>query len=199
MTTSPRYHHIVAAYSVSAAGNLVLERAIDLARRNPGYALHVIHAIDAHAGTPLVGLEGKPDYVYADAVQAALADLVVGRITAQKIPAPHEIHFNVHARIGKPAEQVLHLARELGAELILVGSHDHSRLERALVGSTSNAIVRGAACSVLVVRPREEGVKLAEITDAPHGEHHPHHARQPHRYTYHDDIVTHRPADWPLF
>jgi nucleotide-binding universal stress UspA family protein len=55
-------------------------------------------------------------------------------------------------KAGSPHEQLLRLAREEGAQLIVVGARGHSALERMLFGSTSRQLVREAPCPVLVVR-----------------------------------------------
>ncbi len=193
MTNRP--HQIVVAYSVGPGGAAVLERAVDFAAQEPNRVLHVVHAMDAHAGTPLLPLTGSCDYAYAEAVQAELIRITGGVLIARK--APHEIHFFCHARIGKAAEEILEVAREVGAELILVGSHDKTALERMLLGSTSTAVVRAASCSVLVVRARNyRAVDLLDVQP----DDHPHHTyKPPHRYVYHDERVVKRPTDWPLF
>jgi nucleotide-binding universal stress UspA family protein len=59
---------------------------------------------------------------------------------------------------GAPATAILARARRLGARAIVVGSRGHGALSRLVLGSTSLAVVRQAACAVLVVRSR-----LAEV------------------------------------
>ncbi|MCC6997175.1 MAG: universal stress protein [Deltaproteobacteria bacterium] len=46
-------------------------------------------------------------------------------------------------------------AEELQAELVVVGSHGRTGLKRLLLGSTAEAVVKGAPCSVMVVRLHE--------------------------------------------
>ena len=58
--------------------------------------------------------------------------------------------FNCIAREGRPAEVVLDVAKERGADLIVAGTHGYGMLERWLLGSTSTALLRGAECSVLL-------------------------------------------------
>jgi len=53
---------------------------------------------------------------------------------------------------GDPETEILDHAKEWGADLIVVGSHEVSRLERLLVGSVSESVVKHAPCSVLVLR-----------------------------------------------
>ena len=58
----------------------------------------------------------------------------------------------VHARLGKPDAEIVGLADELGAGLIVLGSRGLGTLRRALMGSVSDSVVRHAHCPVLVVR-----------------------------------------------
>jgi nucleotide-binding universal stress UspA family protein len=53
---------------------------------------------------------------------------------------------------GDPKSMIVDYAREWGADLIVVGSCDKSRLEAFFVGSVSQSVVTHAACSVLVTK-----------------------------------------------
>ena len=53
---------------------------------------------------------------------------------------------------GSPEQAIVAEAEKWGADLIVVGSHGYGFWERMLIGSVSNAIVRHAPCSVMVVR-----------------------------------------------
>jgi nucleotide-binding universal stress UspA family protein len=57
---------------------------------------------------------------------------------------------------GSPESRIVETAEEIGADLIVVGSHGYSRWERLLLGSVSQSVVHHAPCSVLVVRSRPE-------------------------------------------
>lgn len=57
-----------------------------------------------------------------------------------------------YVRVGRPDEEIVGLAEELGAGLIVIGSRGFSPLKRALLGSVSDSVVRHAHCPVLVVR-----------------------------------------------
>ena len=52
---------------------------------------------------------------------------------------------------GPTVEQILAEGQRLEAEAIVIGSHGHGALHRALLGSVSEGVVRGAHCPVLVV------------------------------------------------
>ena len=57
-----------------------------------------------------------------------------------------------HLLEGSAAEEIVELAEEIGAGLIVMGSRGHGRLRRTLLGSVSDAVVRHAHCPVTVVR-----------------------------------------------
>ncbi len=63
-----------------------------------------------------------------------------------------------HARIGRPDKEISHLAEEIGAGLIVVGSKGHGLVRRTLMGSVSNSVVRHAHGPVLVVREGGESL-----------------------------------------
>jgi hypothetical protein len=55
---------------------------------------------------------------------------------------------------GDPETAIADYARTWGADLIVVGSRDRSRVERLLLGSVSQSVVKHAPCSVLLVKHR---------------------------------------------
>ena len=59
-----------------------------------------------------------------------------------------------HLRLGGVAEEIIGLAEEIGAGVIVMGSRGRGRLRRFLSGSVSGCVVRHARCSVLIVRPK---------------------------------------------
>jgi nucleotide-binding universal stress UspA family protein len=57
-----------------------------------------------------------------------------------------------HLREGRAEEEIVEVAEEIGAGLIVMGSRGQGRLRRALMGSVSDAVVRHAHCPVTIVR-----------------------------------------------
>jgi nucleotide-binding universal stress UspA family protein len=64
-------------------------------------------------------------------------------------------------KAGHPHEVIVRLAREEGADLVVLGAHGHGALERMLFGSTSRRVAREAPCPVLVVRGAPAGAERA--------------------------------------
>jgi len=57
-----------------------------------------------------------------------------------------------HLRVGAAAAEIIDLAEDIGAGLIVIGSRGLGGIRRALMGSVSDSVVRHAHCPVLVVR-----------------------------------------------
>ncbi len=184
---------VVIAYDFTPSAEEALLRGIEIACRAPQHVLHVVVAIDARNGFPIAPTE-HVDYIYAERLQEIVKTRLVEGFAGRKTAS--EVQFYVHARIGKAADQILHLAREVGADMILIGSHGKTGVERIVLGSVSERIVREAHCAVVVARAKTyPDVALAQVTPYEH-ERHPYHP--PHRYVYIDQQVIKRPTDWPL-
>lgn len=67
-------------------------------------------------------------------------------------------------RVGRPVAQVLAVAKDEGADLIVVSTHGHTGLKHVLLGSVAENIVRYSPCPVLVVREHEHEF-LRELTE----------------------------------
>jgi nucleotide-binding universal stress UspA family protein len=57
-------------------------------------------------------------------------------------------------RIGTAYDEIVNAAKEIRADLIVIGSHGRSGFERFLVGSTAERVVQYAPCPVLVVKKK---------------------------------------------
>jgi universal stress protein A len=59
-------------------------------------------------------------------------------------------------RQGPAASEIIGLARERHAEMIVMGTHGRSGLSRLLVGSVAEHVLRHAPCAVLTLKPQAE-------------------------------------------
>ena len=58
----------------------------------------------------------------------------------------------MHLRVSEPPDRaIVRLGKEIGAELIVMGSRGPDRMQRVLLSSVSDTVVRHAHCPVLVV------------------------------------------------
>jgi universal stress protein A len=112
--------------------------------------LHVVHVVDhLHGFDHFQILAMTPDEIAkrleADAVER-LTSLRAG--LTQKGPT----NFELIVRHGKASHQIVEMAKEIEADLIVVGNHGKTGLAKALLGSVAEAVVRSASCSVLVAK-----------------------------------------------
>jgi nucleotide-binding universal stress UspA family protein len=62
------------------------------------------------------------------------------------------VNVNTHARQGDPADAILDVAEESGADLIIVGNKGMTGAKRFLLGSVPDKISHHAPCSVMIIR-----------------------------------------------
>jgi len=67
------------------------------------------------------------------------------------------VRYRTELLVGVPEEELLALARELDADLLVVGTRGRGAVAGALLGSVSRAVLRDARLPVVVVRPEPEG------------------------------------------
>src|SRR5918998_1189240 len=155
---------ILLATDGSEEAELALLTAVNLANRTDS-ELHVVHVGgEYHSGLETIlsptlleetlqGLEREAREVLDEQVKRIEE---AGRTVAE-----------AHLRMGgRPNEQIVALAEEIGAGLISMGSRGLGGIKRALMGSVSDAVVRHAHCPVLVARRRgreEEQEEAASI------------------------------------
>ncbi|HEY5944081.1 MAG TPA: universal stress protein [Kofleriaceae bacterium] len=190
---SAEHSQVVVGFDFSHSGRAALDRAIGVATRAPWHVLHFVCVIDPHFAFPALPTK-HIDLEYANRVQEEVTAVVVQELDAKRVT--DRVHFFVHARIGKPAAEILGVAEDVGADLIIVGSKGLTGIERMVLGSVSEKVVREAGCSVEVARPKTYPfVALTEVVEVK-----PEHKyAAPHRYTYESQRASRRPNDWPLY
>jgi nucleotide-binding universal stress UspA family protein len=144
---------ILLATDGSREAKLALASAADLSEKTAS-ELHVVYV----GHMPLVSYESPgattldPDLwrrLQEDAEEEARIKLDE---QAQRVRESGGELAEAHARLGRPDAEIVGLADELGAGLIVLGSRGLGPLRRALMGSVSDSVVRHAHCPVLVVR-----------------------------------------------
>jgi nucleotide-binding universal stress UspA family protein len=119
---------------------------MSVARRLVGTAvradLHVVHATPPASGPDVTSFEPTGTEGRLHALCGGFAKQTHARVVA-------------HLRVGDAAAEIARLARELAADLIVVGARRRKGLAIAWHRSLSTRLVRLAPCSVLSARPRE--------------------------------------------
>ena len=141
--------HILLATDGSPHAELAAMTAIDLAQ-STNSRLHVV----------AVG-RTFPAAVYDTYTQAESEELrrEAQEILDEQVRKIEEAGGTVaiaHLKMGERRDEaIVHLAEDIGAGLIVMGSRGFGGLRRALLGNVADSVVRHAHCPVLVVRPTQ--------------------------------------------
>jgi nucleotide-binding universal stress UspA family protein len=157
---------IVAAVDVTSLTNRIVSAAATLARTLPGAELHLVHVV---APPGHVVAKGKTEVIDAGRVH-------LDRVT-ERMHAVYPGRIVGHLAVGKPWREILQVASDVEADLVVIGSHGKRTTERLLLGSVSEEVVRKAHCPVFVIRPKEYVTDVPEIEPSRHP--HVHHESAP--------------------
>lgn len=113
--------------------------------------LHVLDAFPARLAEA-EGSRAYPDFAAARLEERRAAERLLADTAAKLRSAGFRVETTVQE--GDPRGAILDEAAAWNADLIVVGSHGRTGLQRVLMGSVSEAVVRHAPCSVEVVRSR---------------------------------------------
>lgn len=141
------YQNIVVAVDGSELGELAFQKSIDIAKRNIGSTLHIIHVIDTSFSTSF-------DMLYDNMVELVRkhGEVLLDRyeLEAKEAGLP-----TINKILTKGTPKTI-LARKLSeyapADIIICGATGSNAAEQMLMGSTSEAVVRHATYDVLIVR-----------------------------------------------
>ena len=121
----------------------------------------ILHAV----APPLVYPEQGyfPPQLYEELVQGARRSAEEGldRLLASVVGSGLKVRIRLVD--GPPAQRLLEVVTEEAADLLVVGTHGRTGLERALLGSVADRLVRQASCPVLTVPPLPGGAPGEKI------------------------------------
>lgn len=110
------------------------------------YLLHVVHDISMTAGWQVPHI--RIDELYRDMEESARKELE--RCCMEDIRDLKNVERIILR--GIPHEEILKVAREKKIDIIVIGTHGRTGIDRLLFGSTAEKVVRKAPCPVLSVR-----------------------------------------------
>jgi len=141
---SKAFKHILLAVDLTEESTQVSEKAAALANAF-GATMGCTHVVE-----PLSLAYGGDVPMDLTTVQDQLHDTARSQLTglAATLDVPSE---RWHLVFGRPETEIHLLAEQIGADLIVVGSHGRHGLA-LLLGSTSTGVLHGSPCDVLAVR-----------------------------------------------
>jgi nucleotide-binding universal stress UspA family protein len=143
------YQHILVPTDFSTSSQRALDAAVKLAVAF-GAKLTITHSCEV-PGYAYVGMMAPP-IDYLTPLREA-GDALLLKATAsvrEQVPG-----VTAMLRSGAPWQQTLEVAREIGADLIVMGTHGRSGLAHAFLGSVAEKVVRMSPIPVLTLRAED--------------------------------------------
>jgi nucleotide-binding universal stress UspA family protein len=121
-----------------------LRRGAEIFRRSPAFELEVLHVIER---TGLSELESDWKEVVTRSAKK-LQEFMRAKLADPSAIAGRQV--GLHVRTGNAVDEIVRFADEVGAQLIVVGSHGRKGLAKKILGSTSEKILELAHTSVVI-------------------------------------------------
>lgn len=146
---------ILLATDFSACSESALEYALIWARTCDA-ELDCIHVTELH---PHLDVDGAIIQTYLEEQRRQAKPLLDGVVKQAQVS---HLRTKGHECIGIPEQEICKFALDHGSDLIVVGTHGWSGLNRILLGSVAERVVCHAPCPVMSVRP--SGTEPGEST-----------------------------------
>lgn len=139
------YKHILVAVDLSDDSAFIIDKARDIAKKYDSQ-LSLTHVMEPIA----VGYAVEVSSIDMDSLHEECSKQA--KTTLLEMGGNIGIPENrVHNLLGQPAREIRELAKKIGADLIVIGSHGRHGFG-LILGSTANGVLHGAHCDVLTVR-----------------------------------------------
>jgi nucleotide-binding universal stress UspA family protein len=151
------YDRILVPTDGSTGSAHIAMQAIDLAEQYDA-TVHVVYVVDEDVGSLLQSMK---------ITEPELREY--GQRAVEKVERMVQAHgVDVAAEVleGDPATTILDYADEIDADLVVAGTHGRSGIERRLIGSVAERLVRHASCPVTTIRLPETDVTVETEDDA---------------------------------
>lgn len=133
---------IVAPVDFSYEADRAVEAAVELSGNTS-------HVTIVHVTVPIVIVEPIVEY---DTISDEGRCEQLTKSLKERYAAPKYQGVNFEVRLGDPGLEIVKLATEVKAGLIVMTSHGRTGLKHLLLGSVAERVVRTAKCPVLVLR-----------------------------------------------
>jgi universal stress protein F len=115
--------------------------------KDSGASIHVVTVI------PGFGMSMVGSFFPEDAMAKALTAVTKKLKTYVEKAVPKELKSSIKALQGKPYKEILRESKAVEADLIVIPSHNHKKVDRVLLGSCTSRVVERAKVSVMVIKP----------------------------------------------
>lgn len=146
-TLAPNFEKVLVPTDGSTAANIASDHGISLAAATDA-AIHIVHVVDLTAIPRGGGSAGVLNALKETGQQAI--DAIINRANEADLRS-----IEASVLRGTPAQTILEYAEERDIDLIVMGTHGRAGLDRYLLGSITEKIVRVADIPVLTISPSE--------------------------------------------
>jgi len=155
------FERILVPIDYSEHSNVALSYAKELAAAE-GARLHLLHVLEVGAYPDFYfPVQAAQMFDTPELEKRALAHL---RDRLERAPGP-ETETSLRVELGHPAQKIAEFAEEgVRADLVVIASHGRSTLQRVLLGSVAEGVIRRARTPVLIVK--SFGKSLLPLVDA---------------------------------
>jgi nucleotide-binding universal stress UspA family protein len=137
--------------------------ALEFASRLAAESNAKLHIAYVHEPQDLNAALGEASYYESPSSTDELS--VARERLARVTPAASPVAFEHHFLIGSPASEIVALAKEKTADLIVMASHGRTGLSRLVLGSVAEGVMRKASCPVLIVKqPSDKDCHDAQLS-----------------------------------
>jgi nucleotide-binding universal stress UspA family protein len=144
------FQHILVAIDGSKISSQALEAAIEEARVWKA-TVHAISVVETGLFSSLP-MDSTWEIMYSMLEKEGNRALATAREMAER----SGVKIETLMKQGHAGNEIVRAAADLGADLVIVGSHGKSEVDRLLLGSVSSFVVSNSGKTVMVVRPSQK-------------------------------------------
>jgi len=149
-------YRVIAACDLSDMSEGVLKEALAFAHGGAPSELHLITVVEKVHDGVILHAEDHSRRMTLDEVQGLMNHLLWKVVVPKGTPLEDVLQrIATHIAFGDTAAEILRLANDVLADLIVVGARGHTGWKRRVWGSVSKTIATDAECSVVMSRPVE--------------------------------------------
>jgi nucleotide-binding universal stress UspA family protein len=140
---------ILVATDGSKYSEIAAKEAVSMSK-SCGSNLFIVTAVHAESSAPLdiVSSQMQKDLIAGKEMATAEKSIRTVKELAEK----EQVKSEAYIYAGSPADVIIHTAKEKKADIIVVGSHGRTGIDRLFIGSVAERVIGTADCATLVVK-----------------------------------------------
>ena len=160
---SPAVKNVLCCIAMGPNSEWVMLNALREAQAHGAgvHILHIIPAYDASMATPIVSFMGEEKFKqlveeHKDETTATIKrdiEVLKDKIVKEHLAGSVDTIQKIHVYEGDPELEILHMADELGVDMIVMGSHSKGLSQYTFMGSVANKVLKRGRVPMLLVPP----------------------------------------------